>query len=112
MQFCPVSPKRVCLTFFAAYRRNEKTAVRVLEKYTRDLFAESTLSCWLQPEDVIIGGDLADFADDVIVLGINQLKLTQGFLGYENTRTGLRFCMAMRPCWGPLCCLLNRNCSR
>jgi len=72
---------------FAAYRRNEKAAVQALEKYTRDLFRGiDIILLAFSPEDVIIGGDLADFADEVIDLGTNRLNLTRGFLGYENTR--------------------------
>ena len=74
-------------TLFEAYRAGEAAAVSVLENYTRNLFKgiDIVLLAY-SPDDVIIGGDLAAYAEDIIDLGINRLGLTQGFLGYENTR--------------------------
>lgn len=72
---------------FSAYRQHEPAALLALEKYTRDLFKGiDIILLAFSPEDVIIGGDLADYADDVIELGVHRLGLTSHFLGYENTR--------------------------
>lgn len=72
---------------FAAYNRGEKPAEQAMEKYTRYLFKGiDIILLAYSPDDVIIGGDLANFAGDVIDLGINKLELSRGFPGYENTR--------------------------
>lgn len=74
-------------TLFAAYRAGEPAAVQIMEKYTRYLFRGiDIILLAFSPEDVIVGGELADFAEEVIELGTGRLGLTQGFLGYENTR--------------------------
>ena len=50
-----------------------------LETYTRNLFKgiDIVLLAY-SPDDVIIGGDLAAYADEIIDLGINKLGLTRG----------------------------------
>ncbi len=71
---------------FARYRAGDETAVRVLETYTRNLFKGiDIILLAYSPDDVIIGGDLANYAQDIIDLATGKLGLTQAFPGYENT---------------------------
>ena len=72
---------------FADYTRHEPVAISVLEQYARDLFKGiDIILLAYSPEEVIIGGDLAIYADTILDIGINKLGLTRGFQGYENTR--------------------------
>ena len=81
------SPADTLTNLFAAYHRQDTVAVQVLEKYTQHLFKGlDIILLAFSPQEVIIGGDLAEFADDILDLGTQKLGLTQGFHGYENTR--------------------------
>jgi predicted NBD/HSP70 family sugar kinase len=72
---------------FQEFRSSNPHAVSALEIYVRNLFKgiEIVLLAY-SPDVVIIGGELADYADEIIDLGKNKLGLTSRFYGYENTK--------------------------
>jgi len=69
-----------------AYRQGEPIAIQTVEKYTHFLFwGIETILLTLSPDEVIIGGELGRFMEDIIRCGRDKLKINQRFYGYENT---------------------------
>ncbi|NDL68574.1 ROK family protein [Anaerotalea alkaliphila] len=70
---------------FEAYRNGEQAAQAALERYTRYLYQGlDNILLALNPDFVVLGGDLGDYAGDVIELG-SRLELDRRFYGYEQT---------------------------
>jgi len=70
---------------FFAYRQGDKEAIKAITKYTRYLFAGiENILLSVNPDYVIVGGDLGEYAQTVIDVGVKKLKLTERFYGYKN----------------------------
>lgn len=69
----------------SAYERGEAAAVKAVEKYTYYLFRGiEIILLALSPEEIIVGGDLGDFTQEIIRLGTGPMQLNKRFYGYED----------------------------
>lgn len=72
---------------FYAYNMGEIEAQKAIEKYTRYLFIGiENILLSVNPEYMIIGGDLGVYAQEIIDLGVKRMHLTEKFYGYENIK--------------------------
>ncbi len=72
---------------FEAYHKGEPEAVEALSRYTTYLFKGiDNILLALNPDFVIIGGDLGMYSKDIVDLAQNKLHLTAKFFGYEETQ--------------------------
>lgn len=68
------------------FSAREPSAVRAVDAYARSLFRgiEMVLLA-LGPDEVVVGGDLGGFMDDILRYGRDTLRLTDAFYGYRHT---------------------------
>jgi predicted NBD/HSP70 family sugar kinase len=72
---------------FNAYKQGDIEAEQAVERYTRYLFAGiENILLSVNPEYVIIGGDLGEYAQEVIDMGTEKLHLKEKLFGYENIK--------------------------
>lgn len=72
---------------FTAYQQGDLFAASALETYTRCLFKGlEVILLALNPDEIVIGGDMAVHAPDIIAMGVEKLHLLEDFPGYEDTR--------------------------
>jgi predicted NBD/HSP70 family sugar kinase len=72
---------------FYDYMNGDVDAIRILEKYTIYLFKGiENILISINPDYVIIGGDLSKYADEIIKIGIEKLGITKKFFGYEDIK--------------------------
>lgn len=70
---------------FNAYNNNDNAAKLALEVYTRYLFKGiENILLSINPDFVIIGGDIGAYADIIIDLAKNELNLYDQYIGYED----------------------------
>ncbi|KJF28681.1 ROK family transcriptional regulator [Clostridium aceticum] len=72
---------------FHDYNNNVPSAVLKIEEYVHYLFSGlEAISLTLDPSCIIIGGDLGDYMQQLIDIGVKKLKLTDNFYGYESIK--------------------------
>ncbi|NTV90653.1 MAG: ROK family protein, partial [Clostridiales bacterium] len=64
-----------------------KAAVKAVEKYAEYLFMGiENILLSINPDEVIVGGELGTFTSEVIKTGIEKLGLNKKFIGYEDIK--------------------------
>jgi len=72
---------------FMAYQQGDTGASQALEKYAHYLFRGlENILLSVNPDYVIIGGDLGQYAQQIIEIAVEKLHFTDRFFGYENTK--------------------------
>ncbi|MBV7272597.1 ROK family transcriptional regulator [Clostridium thailandense] len=72
---------------FYAYNHGDIDAIQAVEKYARYLFVGiENILLSVNPDCIVIGGDLGGYAEEIIKVAVDKLKLTENFFGYENIK--------------------------